>query len=88
MYVLGFTYCRYHGSLIAKFSRDWKSQNRTLLSEGGIEKKYSELIRIIQADSNPTIFQSDTDTYLFDWITPNADNRFRIMQTFQYVKIK
>lgn len=43
---------------------------------------------MLQSDSNPQIFQSDLDTYLFGWVTPNADNRFRIMQTFDFVTIK
>lgn len=76
------------GSIIASFTQDWKRQNKVLSSEGGVEKKYSELIRIMSANSNPTVYQSDTETYLFGWVTPNADNRFRITQTFQYVNIK
>jgi len=74
--------------IIAKFFIDWKKQSAKLVSEGGLRTKYSELIKLLQSDSNPQIFQSDLDTYLFGWVTPNADNRFRIMQTFGFVTIK
>jgi hypothetical protein len=74
--------------IIGKFFIDWNKQNEKLLSEGGLRNKYSELIKLLQSDSNPKIFQSDLDTYSFGWITPNADQRFYIMQTFEFVTIK
>ena len=74
--------------IIGKFLSDWKKQNAKLVTEGGLRTKYSELIRIMQSNSDPTVFQSDIDTYSFGWVTPNADNRFLIMQTFAFVTIK
>jgi hypothetical protein len=74
--------------IIGKFIIDWNKQNSILLKEGGMRNKYSELIRYLYSDSNPKVFQSDLDTYSFGWITPNADQRFFIMQTFDFVTIK
>ena len=72
----------------AKFFIDWDKQSSKLVTEGGVKTKYSKLIELLQSNSSPKIFQSDHDTYLFGWVTPNADNRFRIMQTFGFVTIK
>lgn len=71
-----------------KFLSDWRKQNVKLVTDGGVRTKYLELIEFLQSNSNPKIFQSDIDTYSFGWITPNADNRFQIMQTFGFVTIK
>lgn len=74
--------------ILIKFFSDWNKQSAKLATEGGVRAKYSHLIEMLQSNSNPKIFQSDLDTYLFGWVTPNADNRFRIMQTFGFVTIK
>lgn len=74
--------------LVGRFLFDWKKQNAKLVTEGGLRTKYSDLIKVMQSNSNPKVFQSDIDTYSFGWITPNADNRFFIMQTFGFVTIK
>lgn len=74
--------------IIVKFLLDWNKQSSNLKTEGGVKTKYSHLIELIQSNSNPKIFQSDLDTYLFGWVTPNADNRFRITETFGFVTVK
>lgn len=74
--------------IVIKFFLDWNKQSSKLATEGGVKTKYSKLIELLQSNSSPKIFQSDLDTYLFGWVTPNADNRFRIMQTFGFVTIK
>lgn len=76
------------GFIITRFLLDRKKQNEKLIKEGGVRNKYSKLIELLEDNSKPTVFQSDLDTYLFGWITPNADSRFRIMQTFGSVTIK
>lgn len=74
--------------IVIKFFSDWNKQSSKLTTEGGVKTRYFKLIELLQSNSNPKIFQSDLDTYLFGWVTPNADNRFRIMQTFGSVSIK
>lgn len=74
--------------VVVKFLLDWNRQSSKLATQGGVKTKYSKLIELLQSNSSPKIFQSDLDTYLFGWVTPNADNRFRIMQTFEFVTIK
>lgn len=74
--------------ILFRFLASVGKQNRQLKSEGGVRVKYGKLIELLKANSNPKVFQSDLDTYLFGWVSPNADSRFRIIEAFGFVDIK
>lgn len=74
--------------VLIKFLADWNKQNKTLSRSGGVKKKYAKLIEMLQANSNPTIIQSDIDLFAFGWFTPSAGNKLQIIQTFNTVTVK
>ncbi|MEO6228836.1 MAG: hypothetical protein ABJB11_08875 [Ferruginibacter sp.] len=76
------------GSIVIKFVVDWNKQRSKIALEGGVSKKYSILVDHLQGDEKPKVFQLDNEVYSFGWITPNADNRLTIIESFGSVLVK
>ncbi len=75
-------------TILIKFLYDSGKQKLQISHDGGVVKKYTYLIDHLQGSEKPRVFQLDNEIYSFGWVSPNADNRFTLVESFGSVLVK
>lgn len=73
--------------IVFKFFYDWKRQMIKISLEGGVTKKYANLISTLKGNSSWTVKKNDSEIFSFYNVTPNAVTIFTFIEAFGNIKV-